>query len=482
MITWLLLAPLIGLLILLALPARVVKYWTTAVLAVGPVMLTAMYQAFDPAGGLQFVERAQWIPSLGVHYYVAADGISFLILALTAVIGLIAAVASWESVTTRVKEYYAMLLLLQTAMYGVFVAQDLVLFFVFFEFSLVPMYFIIGIWGGERKLYAAIKFFIYTFAGSVLLLIGMIALYFQTGAQTFDIAELMRGELSPTAAQWIFWGFLIAFAVKIPMFPFHTWLPDAHTEAPTAGSVILAGVLLKMGTYGLLRLALPLLPKTGNVEFIQSLLVILSLIAIIYGALVSLMQKDWKRLVAYSSVSHMGFCTLGLFSLNEAGIAGSVLQQVNHGISTAMLFLVVGVVYDRRHTRLISEYGGLASVMPKFATLFAIAMFASMGLPLLNGFIGEFTILRGAYQAKAVWGYWAVPGLVLGAAYLLWLYQRTMLGKITNPENQSLKDLTVREWVTLAPLAALCILIGVYPAPYFRMLEKPVAALLETVK
>lgn len=482
MITWLLAAPLIGLLILFALPARVVKYWATAVLALGSGMLVLMSMDFNAQGGFQFVERVPWIPSLGIHYYVGVDGISILILGLTAVIGLIAAVASWESINVRVKEYYAMLLLLQAAMYGVFVAQDLVLFFVFFEFSLVPMYFIIGIWGGERKLYAAIKFFIYTLAGSVLLLIGIIALYFQSGAQTFDMAELLRGPLSPVAAQWIFWGFVIAFAVKVPMFPFHTWLPDAHTEAPTAGSVLLAGVLLKMGTYGMLRLALPLLPKTGNVQFITELLAVLSIIAILYGALVSLMQKDWKRLVAYSSVSHMGFCTLGLFTLNEAGVAGSVLQQVNHGISTGMLFLVVGVVYDRRHTRMISEYGGLAGVMPKFATFFAIAMFASMGLPLLNGFIGEFTILRGAYQANKVWAYWTVPGIVLGAAYLLWLYQRTMLGKVTNPANENLPDLTLREWLTLAPLAAWCIMIGVYPRPYFDLLKKPVAALLETVK
>lgn len=482
MITWLLAVPLIGLLALLVLPARVAKYWATFVMALGPAMIAMLSADFDRNGGMQFVQRVPWIPSLGIHYHVAIDGISILILGLTAVIGLIAALASWESITVRVKEYYAMLLLLQAAMYGVFVAQDLVLFFVFFEFSLVPMYFIIGIWGGERKLYSAIKFFLYTLAGSVFLLIGIIALYFQTGSQTFDAADLLRAPLDPTAAQWIFIAFFIAFAVKVPMFPFHTWLPDAHTDAPTAGSVILAGVLLKMGTYGLLRFTLPLLPKTGNAQFLTQVIAVLSIVAILYGALVSLMQKDWKRLVAYSSVSHMGFCTLGLFALNEAGIAGSVLQQVNHGISTGMLFLIVGVVYDRRHTREISEYGGLASVMPKFATLFALAMFASMGLPLLNGFIGEFTILRGAYQANKVWAYWTVPGIVLGAAYLLWLYQRTMLGKITNPANENLPDLTFREWLTLVPLAAWCIMIGVYPRPYFDLLEKPVAALLETVK
>lgn len=476
------LVPLLGILALIVLPSRAAKYWTTLVMAIGTVMIAMMSVGFDRNAGMQFIERYPWIPSLGVEYHVAVDGISILILGLTAAIGLISALASWESVTVRVKEYYAMLLLLQAAMYGVFVAQDLVLFFVFFEFSLVPMYFIIGIWGGERKLYSAIKFFLYTMAASVFLLIGIIALYFQAGAQTFDAATMLRAPITTTAAQWIFWAFFIAFAVKVPMFPFHTWLPDAHTEAPTAGSVILAGVLLKMGTYGILRFALPLLPKTGNAEQITQIAAVLSIVAILYGALVSLMQKDWKRLVAYSSVSHMGFCTLGLFSLNQAGIAGSVLQQVNHGISTGMLFLIVGVVYDRRHTRQISDYGGLASVMPKFAVLFAIAMFASMGLPLLNGFVGEFTILRGAYQADHTWAYWAVPGLVLGAAYLLWLYQRTMLGEVSNPANRALADVSVREWLTLAPLALWCIMIGVYPRPYFDLLEKPVAALLEISK
>ncbi len=482
MITWLLLTPFVAMLVLLFLPARLSRWWALVAQAAGPLMVAGMSLQFDRAQGYQFVERVPWIPTLGVDYHVAVDGISILFLFLTSAIGFLALLAGWASIQDRVKEYYAMLLLLQAAMYGVFVAQDLLLFFVFFEFSLVPMYFLIGIWGGERRMYAAIKFFLYTLTGSVLLLIGIVALYVVSGARTFDAATLLSSQLSPAAAQWIFWAFFLAFAVKVPMFPFHTWLPDAHTEAPTAGSVILAGVMLKMGTYGLLRFALPLLPQVPDAARIVQLLAVASLIAILYGGLVSLMQNDWKRLIAYSSVSHMGFCTLGLFSLNELGITGSVLQQVNHGITTSMLFLLVGIVYDQRHTREIAAYGGLATRMPNFASLFAIAVFASAGLPLLNGFVGEFTILSGAFQANRAWAYWAIPGIIFGAAYLLWLYQRTMLGRLDNPANEALRDLNAREWLMLAPLAAAAILIGVYPRPYFDLLERPVKALVESLR
>jgi NADH-quinone oxidoreductase subunit M len=482
MITLLLLTPFAAMFVLLALPARFARAWALAAQAAGPLLVAWMSFGFDRDGGAQFVERVPWIPSLGVDYHVSADGISILFLFLTAAIGFLSVLASWAAIQTRVKEYYALLLLLQSAMYGVFVAQDLLLFFVFFEFSLVPMYFLIGIWGGDNRLYAAIKFFLYTLAGSVVMLVGIIALYILSGAGTFDASTLLAAKLSPTAAQWIFWAFFIAFAVKVPMFPLHTWLPDAHTEAPTAGSVILAGVLLKMGTYGLLRFAMPLLPQAPDADGIVQLLAALSLIAILYGGLVSLMQKDWKRLIAYSSVSHMGFCTLGLFSMNQLGILGSVLQQVNHGITTSMLFLLVGIVYDQRHTREIADYGGLATRMPHFATLFAVAVFASAGVPLLNGFVGEFTILAGAFQANRAWAYWAVPGVVFAAAYLLWLYQRTMLGKMTNPDNEHLRDLNAREWLTLAPLAAWAILIGVYPRPYFDLLERPVRAVVDALR
>ncbi|MDX2181269.1 MAG: NADH-quinone oxidoreductase subunit M [Bryobacteraceae bacterium] len=466
MISLLLATPLAGMAILLALPASRARIFATLVQLLGFSQVLLWLRGAPPA------ERYPWIPSLGVDYSVAIDGVSLLLLILTGAIGAIAALASWQSIQERVKEYYALLLLLQSAMFGVFVARDAILFFIFFEFTLVPMYFLIGVWGAEKRLYAAIKFFLYTLAGSVFLLIGILALYVEAGARTFDIATLTLAPISPTAAFWIFCAFTVAFAVKTPMFPVHTWLPDAHTEAPTAGSVILAGVLLKLGTYGMLRFSLPLLPRVPDPARVTHWLVVLSIVAILYGALVCLMQKDWKRLIAYSSVSHMGFCTLGLFSLNPDAIAGSILQQVNHGISTGMLFLIVGIAYDRRHTRLIADYGGLARVMPNYAVLFAIAMLSSAGLPLLNGFVGEFTILNGVYQTQPVWAYWAVPGIVLGAAYLLWLFQRTMYGELA-AVNAPLRDLDFREWLTLAPLAAWSIWIGVYPKPFFDLIARP---------
>jgi NADH-quinone oxidoreductase subunit M len=348
------------------------------------------------------------------------------------------------------------------------------------------MYFIIGVWGGPRKLYAAIKFFLYTLAGSVLMLLGILVLYFNHYEQfhfySFEIADLMKVQLPLATQQIVFWSFFVGFAIKVPMFPFHTWLPDAHVEAPTAGSVILAAVLLKMGTYGFLRFSLPLLPQASYDQKIVQVLAILSIIGIIYGALVSLMQQDWKKLIAYSSVSHLGFCTLGIFSMNPNGIAGSVLQQINHGISTGMLFMVIGVIYERRHTREISEYGGLAHVMPRFAKVFAFAMLSSAGLPLLNGFIGEFTIMQGAFEANRMWAAFAVTGVIFGAAYLLWLYQRTMLGQVTNGKNLTIPDMNLRELATFAPLIAWAIWIGIYPKPYFDILQRPVAEIVERVR
>jgi len=349
----------------------------------------------------------------------------------------------------------------------------------------VPMYFIIAIWGGERRVYAAIKFIIYTLIGSVLMLLGILALYYQHFAQfqtySFDIAELMRTTLAPSLQWWVFWAFFVGFAVKVPMFPFHTWLPDAHTEAPTAGSVILASVLLKMGTYGFLRFSLPLLPDAARNPTIVNVMAVLSIIGIVYGALACLMQKDWKKLVAYSSVSHLGFCTLGIFALNPAGIAGSILQQINHGISTGMLFLIVGVVYERRHTRAISEYGGLFRVMPLFTIVFLIAALSSMGMPPLNGFVGEITILQGAYLMSFNWAFWGVVGIALGAAYLLWLFQRTMLGEISE-KNRSLRDLSWREVAVFLPLLAWAFWIGLWPQPYFRVLDRSVAQIVERVR
>jgi NADH-quinone oxidoreductase subunit M len=369
-------------------------------------------------------------------------------------------------------------------MIGSFCCLDLFLFYVFWEVMLVPMYFLIGVWGGERRLYAAIKFFLYTLAGSVLMLLGIIALYFTntTGflgypglgnAPTFSIEKLTAVAAGmPVELQiWLFFAFFFGFAIKVPMFPFHTWLPDAHTEAPTAGSVILAAVLLKMGTYGFVRFSLPLFPK-ASLEAVPWV-VALSIIGIVYAALVTLVQKDMKKLIAYSSVSHMGFVMLGMFCLSPLGLEGSVLQMVNHGLSTGGLFLLVGILYERRHTKEIAQFGGLAHVMPVYATFTLILFLASMGLPLLNGFIGEFMILQAAFLANPVWAYWAVLGVVLGAAYLLWLYQRVFWGKVTNEENAHLSDLNARELATLVPLVVLCFWIGLYPKPFLEYLHKP---------
>jgi NADH-quinone oxidoreductase subunit M len=489
-----LLTPLAGLAVLLLIPAgqkNLIRIWANiAGLAGFLISLPLVFHFHKDLAGFQFEEHFDWIPSLGAHYHVGMDGISLLLVMLTTLMGFIAMLCSWSAVQDRVKGYYAMFLLLQTGMIGVFISLDFFLFYVFWELVLVPMYFIIGIWGGPRKLYAAIKFFLYTLAGSVLMLLGILTLYFQHHAQfgfyTFEIADLLKISLPMGwqfgSEQWVFWLFFLGFAIKVPMFPFHTWLPDAHVEAPTAGSVILAAVLLKMGTYGFLRFSLPLLPQASIDQTIVQILAVLSIIGIIYGALVSLMQQDWKKLVAYSSVSHLGFCTLGIFSLNPNGIAGSVLQQLNHGISTGMLFMVIGVIYERRHTREIKEYGGLAHVMPRFATIFAFAMLSSAGLPLLNGFVGEFTILQGAFEANRIWAAFAVSGLILGAAYLLWLYQRTMLGQITNAKNLVLRDMNLREVAVFLPLIAWAIWIGVYPKPFFEVLRQPVTQIVERVR
>jgi NADH-quinone oxidoreductase subunit M len=477
-------------LLLLFIPGHnknLIRIWANAVGFFGFLISVPLVTGWDKSqAGYQFVERADWIPSIGATYSIGVDGISMLLVMLTTVIGALSILCSWSAIQDRLKEYYAMFLLLQTGMIGVFVSLDFFLFYVFWEVVLIPMYFIIGIWGGERKLYAAIKFFLYTAAGSVLMLLGILVLYFQHhqqfGYYTFEISKLMNLALPLGIQRWVFWALFLGFAVKVPMFPFHTWLPDAHTEAPTAGSVILAGVLLKMGTYGFIRFSLPLLPKAAIDPMIVQILVVLSIIGIIYGALVSLMQKDWKKLVAYSSVSHLGFCTLGIFALTPNGLSGSVIQQINHGISTGMLFLIVGVIYERRHTREISEYGGLAHVMPNYAVVFAIAMLSSAGLPMLNGFIGEFTILAGTFEVNKIWAALAASGVILAAAYLLWLYQRTMLGKVTNPKNEHLKDLNLREWAIFAPLIAACFWIGLYPKPLFEILDKPVAQIVQRVR
>jgi NADH-quinone oxidoreductase subunit M len=480
--------PLVGMIVLLFLPSsnpRMIKWWANFTGLVGFLVCLPLVFQFDKTRDFQFVEKAQWIPSIGASYNLGLDGLSLLLVVLTGLLGFLSILASWSAIEIRLKEYYAYFLLLQVGMLGVFLARDFLLFFVFWELVLVPMYFIIAIWGGARRIYASIKFIIYTLIGSVLMLLGILTLYYQhaktTGVYSFDITDLMHTSVPGVMAWWVFWAFFVGFAVKVPMFPFHTWLPDAHTEAPTAGSVILAGVLLKMGTYGFLRFSLPLLPDTAKNPTVVNVMAVLSIIGIVYGALVSLMQKDWKKLVAYSSVSHLGFCTLGIFALNPAGIAGSIIQQVNHGISTGMLFLIVGVVYERRHTREISEYGGLLRVMPLFTIIFLITALSSMGMPPLNGFIGEISILQGAYQMSFNWALWCAVGIALGAAYLIWLFQRTMLGEV-NEKNALLKDLNWREIAVFAPLLVWAFWIGLYPRPFFDVLERPVAQIVERVR
>src|SRR6266850_6400521 len=481
--------PIVGALILFLIPssnATAIRWWANIVAFVGFLVSLPLVFQFNRTKDFQFVEKASWIPSIGASYHLGIDRLGLLLVMLTTLLGFISILASWTAIENRLKEYYAFFLILQTGMLGVFMALDFLLFFVFWETVLVPMYFIIAIWGGPRRGYASIKFMIYTLIGSVLMFLGILMLYWQHYNQfqvySFDVADLMRLSLPGNVQWWVFWAFFLGFAVKVPMWPFHTWLPDAHVEAPTAGSVILASVLLKMGTYGFLRFSLPLLPKASIDATIVQILAVLSIVGIIYGALVSLMQQDWKKLIAYSSVSHLGFCTLGIFALNPNGIAGSVIQQINHGISTGMLFLIIGIVYERRHTREIYEYGGLAHVMPKYAIVFAFAMLSSAGLPLLNGFVGEFTILQGAFEANWIWAAFAVAGVIFGAAYLLWLYQRTMLGQITNGKNLHLPDLSFREMAVFAPFIAWAIWIGIYPKPYFDILEKPVAQIVERVR
>ncbi len=475
---------------------KVIKYSAFFVALVDFIISIPLWIYYDPTTWkMQFQESVSWIPSLGIRYAVGIDGISLLLILLTTLLGVIAIWSSFSAIHHREKEYYVLLLLLQTGMLGVFIAEDFFLFYVFWEVMLVPMYFLIGVWGGPRKLYAAIKFFLYTLAGSVLMLVAILALYFYnhkiTGAWTFDIqayhqlASYIATHTSKTWQYLLTLAFFLGFAIKVPMFPFHTWLPDAHVEAPTAGSVILAGVLLKMGTYGFLRFLLPIFPEATKA--LLPYFVFLAIVGIIYGALVALIQKDMKKLVAYSSVSHLGMCMLGLFALNPNGINGSIIQMINHGISTGALFLIVGIVYERKHTRMIAEYGGLSKIMPVYAVVFMIMTLSSIGLPGLNGFVGEFTILAGAFQAKPVWAIIATSGIILGAAYMLWLYQRVMFNEISE-ENLELhkkgvlKDLTPREIAYFMPLIILAFWIGLYPKPFFKALEAPVNHLVEQVE
>ncbi len=438
---------------------------------------------FEPNAEMQFVKQVPWLPSFGISYKVGIDGISLFLVLLVTFIMPVSVLSTFDAIKERVKEFHFCMLLLETAMIGAFVSLDLFLFYIFWELMLIPMYFLIGIWGGKRRIYATVKFFIFTMVGSLLMLVAILVLVFtykeQNGALTFELSKLYGVQLS-AGAQWlIFLAFGLSFAIKVPMFPFHTWLPDAHVEAPTAGSVILAGVLLKMGGYGFIRFAMPLFPEAA-IRAIP-LIVTLAIIGIIYGALVAMVQKDVKKLVAYSSVSHLGFVMLGLFALNTQAVQGAIYQMLNHGLSTGALFLLVGVIYERRHTRMIAEFGGITKVMPVYAAIFMFVTLSSIGLPALNGFVGEFLILLGAFKANALWAVLAATGVVLGAIYMLWMYQRVFFGPIKHAANETLKDLNLREIVVFVPLIVMIIFMGVYPKPFLSRMEPAVDKFISQV-
>jgi len=427
--------------------------------------------------GMQFEEGVSWIQTstYAIGHHFGVDGISLFLVILTTFLTPLAMLSSWHSVTKRVRPYLICLLTLETGMVGVFCALDLVLFYIFWEVMLIPMYFLIGVWGGERRIYAAVKFILYTMVGSLLMLVAILYLFFANGATTFDLMQISQNlasgtlQLSPATELWLFLAFLLAFCIKVPLFPFHTWLPDAHVEAPTAGSVILAGVLLKMGTYGLLRFCLPLFPSAAVAA--APYLSVLALIGIIYGALVAMVQPDLKKLVAYSSVSHMGLVVLGIFAFTTQGLQGSTVQMLNHGLSTGALFLLVGMIYDRRHTRMISEFGGLAHANPVLASMFLVVTLSSIGLPGLNGFVGEVLVLAGTFTQNRSYAAFAALGMILGAVYMLWMYQRVFLGKVTNPANSAMSDIGMRERLLLLPILAAMLWIGVYSAPFLTRMD-----------
>jgi NADH-quinone oxidoreductase subunit M len=538
-ITWL---PVVGAILILALfkkeQSGMIKKFATVWLVLD-FIASLWLLGYDRAmGGMQFLEDHQWIPVIGARYQMGADGVSVLLIVLTTFLGVLAALSSWKYIAKREKEYYILLLLLQTMVLGVFSSMDLFLFYLFFEVSLVPMYFLIGIWGGENRLYAAIKFFLYTLVGSVVMLLGVLKMYFLTqdvgltkqitqatvdllagnanasamvantlqqaaanGTGNFSILYMQAiGSVMPlgTLQVLLFFAFALGFAIKVPMFPFHTWLPDAHVEAPTAGSVILAGILLKLGTYGFYRFNLPMFPKasadesfffagTGHQFGVRSVMIFLAIVSIIYGALAAMyfvVKKDGdvKKLVAYSSVSSMGIVMLGLFALNPNGLNGAVMQMINHGIYSGALFLLVGIIYERRHTRKVSEFGGLSHVMPGYAAVFLVMAMTAIGLPLLAVFISEFLAMRGAFEANPWWAGWAALGIILNAAYMLWLYQRMFFGEIDNEKNKLLPDLSIREWAYMLPLVIMSLWIGVYPGPFLRYIEKPVNAIVRQIR
>jgi NADH-quinone oxidoreductase subunit M len=461
------------------------RWLALAVSLVTFAVTMAIWAGFDGTSAeFQFVERAAWIPAFGIEYSLGVDGISLLLVVLTGFLTPIALLSSWESVDRKVKEFSIFMLALEGAMIGVFVSLDLFLFYVFWDAMLIPMYFLIGIWGYDQRIYAAFKFMLYTMAGSVLMLVAILALAYMhseaTGSYSFDLLRLYALEMAPETQRWLFLAFALAFAIKVPLFPFHTWLPDAHVQAPTAGSIILAGVLLKMGTYGLVRFAFPLFPDAAIV--FAPWIAVLAVIGIVYGALVAMVQPDMKKLVAYSSVSHLGFVVLGICAMNVIGVQGAVYQMLAHGISTGGLFLVVGMLSDRRHTRLIREFGGLKQVMPRLTAAFLLITLASIGMPSLNGFVGEFLTMLGAFRWDPRFVVVAGLGVILSAVYMLWMFQRVYLGPVTNRANANLPDLRPREWATVVPICALAILMGVAPALFLAPMEPAVARLVERVQ
>jgi NADH-quinone oxidoreductase subunit M len=455
---------------------------TSVVVFLGTLLILMRY---DPSvAGLQMIDRFDWIPSWGIQYYLAVDGLSILMVLLTSFISMLAIASTWNAIHTQVKQFYIFTLLLEMGMMGVFLAQDLFLFYIFWEFTLVPMYFLIGIWGGARRVYASIKFFLYTMAASLLMLLAILYMGITNG--TFALPDLIAGRAAFAGAQnLLFLGFFLAFAVKVPIFPFHSWLPDAHTEAPTAGSIILAGVLLKMGTYGLIRFNLPLFPEASYT--FAPYIAVLAIIGIIYGAIVSFAQKDVKKLVAYSSISHLGFVTLGIFALNEAGLQGAILQGVNHGLSTGALFFLVGVLYEQTHTRDMAAYGGVWKIMPVFSVLSLIVVLSSMGLPGLNGFVGEFTILLGSMGAESLaprpWIFtaFATTGVILAAVYLLWMFQRVFMGPAETPQVKGLREMNRGELAIMLSFLLFIFWIGIAPSLYFRLMDSSVSALVADI-
>jgi len=445
------------------------------------ISLPLWWRMADAQPGFRFVEKVDWIPALGASYHLGLDGISGLLVLLTTVLTAITVIGAYSAVGKRPREFYALLLALETGMIGTVLCLDLLLFYLFWEAMLIPMYLLIGVWGGPRRVYAAVKFFLYTMVGSVLMLVAILWMYFlnkaHTGVATFDLEAFYRLPIDPAVQVWLFLAFALAFAIKVPLFPFHTWLPDAHVEAPTAGSVILAAVLLKMGTYGFVRFAIPLFPQAS--EQFTPWIAGLSIIGIIYGALVAMVQPDLKKLVAYSSVSHLGFSMLGLYAMNPQGFAGSMMQMLNHGISTGALFLLVGVIYERRHTRMIADFGGLWKPLPVYASVFLVVLLSSVGLPGTNGFVGEFLVLLGAFRANHWWAVFAASGVILSAVYMLWMFQRVMFGPVTHAENEQLSDLSMRERLVFAPLLVLIFWIGFVPQPFLDRMQPSLDRMLQ---